>query len=56
MKKREGEWRDIAAQSRQDGLKTAQLDKQIDGMKQQVASLQEELDSLYTQRTAIRLS
>ncbi|MCF1958131.1 hypothetical protein L1K40_26515, partial [Escherichia coli] len=56
MKKREGEWRDIAAQSRQDGLKTAQLDKQIDGMKKQVTSLQEELDSLYTQRTAIKLS
>lgn len=56
MKKREAEWRDIAAQSRQDGLKTAQLDKQIDGMKKQVTSLQEELDSLYTQRTAIKLS
>ncbi len=56
MKKRESEWRDIAAQSRQDGLKTAQLDKQINGMKQQVTSLQEELDSLYTQRTAIKLS
>ncbi|QAV22980.1 hypothetical protein [Proteus hauseri] len=56
MTKREAEWRDIAAKSRDDGIKTAQLDKQITGMKQQVASLQEELDSLYSQRTAIRLS
>ena len=56
MKKREAEWRDIAAQSRENGIKTAQLDKQIMGMKQQVSSLQEELDSLYSQRTAIRLS
>lgn len=56
MQKREAEWRDISAQSRENGIKTAQLDTQINGMKQQVASLQEELDSLYSQRTAIRLS
>ncbi|MEI9748816.1 hypothetical protein [Moellerella wisconsensis] len=56
MKKHEKNWKDISAQSRQDGIKTAQLDKQISDMSKQVRSLEQELDSLYGQRTAIKLS
>ena len=56
IKKREKAWVDISSQSKSEGIKTAQLDKEIKTMRSQIDSLQEELDSLYSQRSAIRLS
>lgn len=56
MKKRQTEWQEISGKSSEQGMKTASLDLQITQMKTQVSSLEKELDSLYSQRTAIKIS
>jgi len=53
---REKQWLDVSAAEQRDGNKTAQLDSDIGQMRTQIASLQSDLDSLYTQRTALKVS
>jgi len=56
MNSREKQWKDVSTFEQKDGNNTAQLDTDIGQMRTQVASLQSELDSLYTQRTALKVS
>jgi len=56
MKTHAKQWDDIAVTSKRQGNDTAKLDSEIEKMHSQVSSLQGELDSLYTQRTAIKVS
>ncbi|MCA6999737.1 hypothetical protein [Dickeya solani] len=56
MKKHEQQWIDVAKQTDKNSKKAAELDAEIQKMHVQIASLQQDLDTLYTQRTALKVS
>lgn len=56
MKTHEKQWVDVSAAAKNQGSDTAKLDSEIEKMHHQVVALQAELDSLYTQRTALKVS
>ncbi|PHM68908.1 Chromosome partition protein Smc [Xenorhabdus sp. KJ12.1] len=56
MKEHEKQWADVSVQMIKDGAKTKNLNKQIAQMRKNIGMLQQELDSLYEQRTAIKVS
>ncbi|MEI7375176.1 MULTISPECIES: hypothetical protein [Dickeya] len=55
MKKHEQQWIDVAKQTDKNNKKSAELDAEIQKMHIQIASLQQDLDTLYTQRTALKV-
>ncbi|MCG3463854.1 hypothetical protein L7G72_18970 [Xenorhabdus bovienii] len=56
MKEHENQWQSVSTQIAEDGTKTKDLNNQIVQMRKNIGSLQQELDSLYEQRTAIKVS
>jgi len=54
MKKHEKQWQDVSASMDKTGSDTKNLDSKIALMHDKIGSLQGELDSLYTQRTALK--
>ena len=54
MKKHEKQWQDVSASMKKSGSDTGNLDSKIALMRDKIGSLQGELDSLYTQRTALK--
>ncbi|MDV5353637.1 hypothetical protein HF650_19820 [Kosakonia sp. SMBL-WEM22] len=56
MKKHQQQWQDISSDMHRTGGDTKKLDAEIAQMRDQIGSLQGELDSLYTQRTALKVS
>ncbi|CBJ80281.1 putative Lipoprotein [Xenorhabdus bovienii str. Jollieti] len=56
MKEHENQWQNVSTQIAKDGTKTKDLNNQIVQMRKNIGSLQQELDSLYEQRTAIKVS
>ncbi|HBM2658575.1 TPA: hypothetical protein LUY57_004907, partial [Enterobacter asburiae] len=55
MKKHEKQWQDVSADMSKSGSDTQNLDSEIALMRDKIGSLQGELDSLYTQRTALKV-
>ncbi|ANZ89350.1 MULTISPECIES: hypothetical protein [Enterobacteriaceae] len=55
MKKHEKQWQDVSASMKKSGSDTGNLDSKIALMRDKIGSLQGELDSLYTQRTALKV-
>jgi len=55
MKKHEKQWQDVSASMDKTGSDTKNLDSKIALMHDKIGSLQGELDSLYTQRTALKV-
>ncbi|MDH6164836.1 septal ring factor EnvC (AmiA/AmiB activator) [Leclercia adecarboxylata] len=55
MKKHEKQWQDVSASMNKTGSDTKELDSKIALMQDKIGSLQGELDSLYTQRTALKV-
>lgn len=55
MKKHEKQWQDVSASMNKTGSDTKDLDSKIALMHDKIGSLQGELDSLYTQRTALKV-
>lgn len=55
MKKHEKQWQDVSASMNKSGSDTENLDSKIALMRDKIGSLQGELDSLYTQRTALKV-
>ena len=55
MKKHETQWQDVSASMKKSGSDTGNLDSKIALMRDKIGSLQGELDSLYTQRTALKV-
>lgn len=55
MKKHEKQWQDVSASMNKTGSDTKDLDSKIALMQDKIGSLQGELDSLYTQRTALKV-
>lgn len=55
MKKHEKQWQDVSANMNKTGSDTENLDSKIALMHDKIGSLQGELDSLYTQRTALKV-
>lgn len=55
MKKHEKQWKDVSASMSKSGSDTENLDSKIALMRDKIGSLQGELDSLYTQRTALKV-
>ena len=55
MKKHEKQWQDVSASMNKTGSDTENLDSKIALMRDKIGSLQGELDSLYTQRTALKV-
>ncbi|MBV7406802.1 hypothetical protein KW828_18865 [Enterobacter sp. ENT03] len=56
MKKHEKQWQDVSASMNKSGSDTGNLDSKIALMRDKIGSLQGELDSLYSQRTALKVS
>lgn len=56
MKKHEKQWADVSASMKQSGSDTTTLDSEIAQTHQKISDLQKELDSLYEQRTALKVS
>ncbi|ACX86300.1 hypothetical protein F6Q07_17580 [Pectobacterium parmentieri] len=56
MKKHEKQWQDVSADMQKSGDNTKKLDTEIAQMRDKIGSLQSELDSLYNQRTALKVS
>ncbi|OTA20366.1 Chromosome partition protein Smc [Xenorhabdus beddingii] len=56
MKEHEQQWGEVSSLMAKDRVRTKDLDKQIVQMRRNIGSLQQELDSLYEQRTAIKVS
>lgn len=56
MKKHEKQWQDVSASMNKSGSDTGNLDSKIAFMRDKIGSLQGELDSLYSQRTALKVS
>lgn len=56
MKKHEKQWQDVSASMNKSGSDTSNLDSKIALMRDKIGSLQGELDSLYSQRTALKVS
>ncbi|CDH04268.1 putative Lipoprotein [Xenorhabdus bovienii str. oregonense] len=56
MKEHENQWQNVSTQIAKNGTKTKDLNNQIVQMRKNIGSLQQELDSLYEQRTAIKVS
>ena len=55
MKKHEKQWQDVSASMKKSGSDTGNLDSKIALMRDKIGSLHGELDSLYTQRTALKV-
>lgn len=55
LKSREKQWREVAASERNSGARVDTLDAEINRMQQQIASLETEIDTLFQQRSAIKL-
>jgi len=55
LKAREKQWNEVAANERASGANTKDLDTEISRMQQQVASLEKEIDTLFQQRSAIKI-
>lgn len=55
MKKHEKQWQDVSVGMNKTGSDTKDLDSKIALMHDKIGSLQGELDSLYTQRTALKV-
>lgn len=56
MKKHGKQWQDVSGEMSKTGSDTATLDTEIAQMHKNIDSLQQELDSLYDQRTALKVS
>ena len=56
MKKHGTQWTDVSGEMSKSGSDTATLDTEIAQMHKNIDSLQQELDSLYDQRTALKVS
>ncbi|KHS80260.1 hypothetical protein [Pectobacterium brasiliense] len=56
MKKHEKQWQDVSTDMQKSGDDTKKLDTEIAQMRDKIGSLQSELDSLYNQRTALKVS
>ncbi|MBL0909909.1 hypothetical protein G5645_18055 [Pectobacterium carotovorum] len=56
MKKHEKQWQDVSTDMQKSGDNTKKLDTEIAQMRDKIGSLQSELDSLYNQRTALKVS
>ncbi|TDT52374.1 hypothetical protein N7922_21615 [Kosakonia sp. ML.JS2a] len=56
MKKHEKQWQDVSSGIGKSGAETKKLDGEIAEMHAKINSLQQDLDSLYTQRTALKVS
>jgi septal ring factor EnvC (AmiA/AmiB activator) len=56
MKKHEKQWQEVSTVISQSGSNTKKLDTEIAQMRDKIGSLQWELDSLYDQRTALKVS
>lgn len=52
---KEQEWRKVAAAERGSGAKVDSLEAEINAMQRQIASLEQEVDELYQQRSSIQL-
>ena len=55
LKKREKEWREVAAKETGGGAQLDALNSEINRMQQQIAVLESDIDALYDQRSAIQL-
>lgn len=55
LKKREQEWREVAAKETSGGARLDALNSEINRMQQQIAVLESDIDALYGQRSAIQL-
>lgn len=55
MKKHEKQWEDVSADMKKRDTNTTQLDGEIAQMHLKINGLQEQLDSLYSQRTALKV-
>jgi hypothetical protein len=56
LKAREKQWTEVAASERANGARVDSLDAEISRMRQQIASLESEIDTLFQQRSAIKVS
>lgn len=56
LKNREQEWRQVAAAEKSSGARVDNLNAEINQMQQQIASLESELDTLFQQRSAIKIT
>ncbi|WP_338803477.1 hypothetical protein WDV76_15275 [Xenorhabdus griffiniae] len=56
MKAHEKQWNEVSSLMVKDKIRTKDLDNQIVQMRKNIGTLQQELDSLYEQRTAIKVS
>ncbi|MBI6549586.1 hypothetical protein [Xenorhabdus lircayensis] len=56
MQGHEKQWEEVSSMMASNKVRTKDLDKQIVQMRKNIGTLQQELDSLYEQRTAIKVS
>ena len=55
LKSREPQWREVAASESASGARVDTLNAEINTMQKQIASLESEIDSLFQQRSAIKI-
>lgn len=55
LKSREQQWREVAASESASGARVDTLNAEINTMQKQIASLESEIDSLFQQRSAIKI-
>ncbi|HVK99046.1 MAG TPA: hypothetical protein VM553_04505 [Dongiaceae bacterium] len=55
LKSREQQWRQVAASEQSNGARVDTLNAEINQMQRQIASLETEIDSLFQQRSAIKV-